>query len=74
MYVRDDNLAGNNQLVCSSSPGKSTSLAPSFAQLPVLLCVGLWSSGLLIVQFGMSIDITLVQFIFGRLCYEILWV
>jgi hypothetical protein len=48
MYVfRDDHLAMDKQLVCSS-----LGIAPNFPQLPEVPCVGLRPDSLYPIQFG----------------------
>lgn len=48
------------------SLGQAVIPTPSFPQLPIDLCVGLWHWGLLLVQFGMPIMIILVQIMSGQ--------
>lgn len=60
MYAfRDGHLALDNQLVCCSF-GKFTSPAPSFPQLPVVVCVGLRPRGCFLVQFDVFVGVILV--------------
>lgn len=69
MYVfRTDCLALNNQLMCSSM-GKTSSLSSKFLQLPMVLCEGLKPHGLLLIYFGLSNGIILVQFMVGQSCW-----
>lgn len=69
MYVfRSDQLALDNQTGCSYL-GKSISPAPSFPQVPGVLCVELRLPGPSFIYFHMSVVVVFVQLIFRKLCW-----
>ena len=65
---RADCLELDNQLMCFSL-GRITSLTPSFTQFSVVLFVGLRPCGLFPFQFGLFIELILVQLTCGQSCW-----
>jgi hypothetical protein len=72
MYIiRADHLVLDNQLVCSSL-GKTTSFAPSFLQLSIVLCVGLRPQPFgLLKWLGKVFSLLLLKSVYGEDC---LWI
>lgn len=77
MYVlKDDHLAQVNLLPCMLflveghlSPYKVAHIV-RFAQLPIVLCVGLATQGLFSNLLVLSISVILFQLTFGQLCWR----
>lgn len=60
-------IFGTGQIISVFVLRKTTSLSPSFYQLPIVLCIGLRPCGQFPIQFSISVGVILVQPMFRQL-------